>query len=137
VLGCHCWALLLLLLGASWGCQQRGAGARAHPAAPHPRTPAPQVRLRHIQLPEEARDLDKELRAVTKEKDAAVRCALQRSAAQRSARPAQRPAGAEATGAGWPAVRSSLASACQPRRRWRCSLTSPRLAPLALQGPGL
>lgn len=31
------------------------------------------VRLRHIQLPEEARDLDKELRSVTKEKDAAVR----------------------------------------------------------------
>lgn len=31
------------------------------------------VRLRHIQLPEEARDLDKELRQVTKDKDAAVR----------------------------------------------------------------
>jgi hypothetical protein len=37
-----------------------------------------QVRLRHIQLPEEARDLDKELRAVTKEKDASVRCAARR-----------------------------------------------------------
>ena len=32
------------------------------------------VRLRHAQLPEEARDLDKELRALLKEKDAAVRC---------------------------------------------------------------
>ena len=31
------------------------------------------VRLRHAQLPEEARDLDKELRALLKEKDAAVR----------------------------------------------------------------
>ena len=31
------------------------------------------VRLRHIQLPEEARDLDKELKSVSKEKDAAVR----------------------------------------------------------------
>ena len=31
------------------------------------------VRLRHIQLPEEARELDKELKAVTKDKDAAVR----------------------------------------------------------------
>jgi ATP-dependent Clp protease ATP-binding subunit ClpC len=31
------------------------------------------VRLRHIQLPEEARDLDKELKQVTKDKDAAVR----------------------------------------------------------------
>ncbi|KXZ48535.1 hypothetical protein GPECTOR_27g706 [Gonium pectorale] len=31
------------------------------------------VRLRHIQLPEEARDLDKELRQVTKDKDGAVR----------------------------------------------------------------
>ncbi len=31
------------------------------------------VRLRHIQLPEEARDLDKELRQVTKDKDASVR----------------------------------------------------------------
>jgi len=33
------------------------------------------VRLRHAQLPEEARDLDKELRALLKEKEAAVRCA--------------------------------------------------------------
>ena len=33
------------------------------------------VRLRHAQLPEEARDLDKELRALMKEKEAAVRCA--------------------------------------------------------------
>lgn len=32
------------------------------------------VRLRHAQLPEEARELDKELRALLKEKDAAVRC---------------------------------------------------------------
>ena len=32
------------------------------------------MRLRHAQLPEEARDLDKELRALLKEKDAAVRC---------------------------------------------------------------
>jgi len=31
------------------------------------------VRLRHIQLPEEARDLDKELKQVTRDKDAAVR----------------------------------------------------------------
>lgn len=31
------------------------------------------VRLRHAQLPEEARELDKELRALLKEKDAAVR----------------------------------------------------------------
>ena len=31
------------------------------------------MRLRHAQLPEEARDLDKELRALLKEKDAAVR----------------------------------------------------------------
>jgi len=31
------------------------------------------VRLRHAQLPEEARDLDKELRQIQKEKDAAVR----------------------------------------------------------------
>uniref|UniRef100_A0A383W284 Clp R domain-containing protein n=1 Tax=Tetradesmus obliquus TaxID=3088 RepID=A0A383W284_TETOB len=31
------------------------------------------VRLRHIQLPEEARDLDKELKQVTKDKDGAVR----------------------------------------------------------------
>lgn len=31
------------------------------------------VRLRHIQLPEEARELDKELKQVTKDKDAAVR----------------------------------------------------------------
>ncbi|KAF5826857.1 P-loop containing nucleoside triphosphate hydrolase protein [Dunaliella salina] len=31
------------------------------------------VRLRHIQLPEEARDLDKELKQVTKDKDASVR----------------------------------------------------------------
>jgi ATP-dependent Clp protease ATP-binding subunit ClpC len=31
------------------------------------------VRLRHAQLPEEARDLDKELRAITKEKNEAVR----------------------------------------------------------------
>ena len=31
------------------------------------------MRLRHSQLPEEARDLDKELRALLKEKDAAVR----------------------------------------------------------------
>jgi ATP-dependent Clp protease ATP-binding subunit ClpA len=31
------------------------------------------VRLRHAQLPEEARDLDKELRALLKEKEAAVR----------------------------------------------------------------
>lgn len=31
------------------------------------------VRLRHAQIPEEARDLDKELRALLKEKDAAVR----------------------------------------------------------------
>jgi ATP-dependent Clp protease ATP-binding subunit ClpC len=31
------------------------------------------VRLRHAQLPEEARELDKELRALMKEKDAAVR----------------------------------------------------------------
>eukprot|EP00798_Chlamydomonas_sp_ICE-L_P003252 gene3252-13275_t len=31
------------------------------------------VRLKHIQLPEEARDLDKELRQVVKDKDAAVR----------------------------------------------------------------
>ena len=34
------------------------------------------MRLRHAQLPEEARDLDKELRALLKEKDAAVRCAV-------------------------------------------------------------
>ena len=34
------------------------------------------VRLRHAALPEEARDLDKELRALLKEKDAAVRCAF-------------------------------------------------------------
>lgn len=41
------------------------------------------VRLRHAQLPEEARDLDKELRALLKEKDAAVRgqvCRLNRKA---------------------------------------------------------
>lgn len=31
------------------------------------------VRLQHAQLPEEARELDKELRALNKEKDAAVR----------------------------------------------------------------
>lgn len=31
------------------------------------------VRLRHAAMPEEARDLDKELRALLKEKDAAVR----------------------------------------------------------------
>ena len=31
------------------------------------------VRLQHAQLPEEARELDKELRALSKEKDAAVR----------------------------------------------------------------
>ena len=31
------------------------------------------VRLRHAQLPEEARELDKELRALLKEKDSAVR----------------------------------------------------------------
>ena len=31
------------------------------------------VRLKHIQLPEEARDLDKELKQVTKDKDTAVR----------------------------------------------------------------
>ena len=31
------------------------------------------VRLQHAQLPEEARELDKELRALLKEKDAAVR----------------------------------------------------------------
>ena len=31
------------------------------------------VRLRHAQLPEEARDLDKELRALLKEKEASVR----------------------------------------------------------------
>jgi AAA lid domain len=34
------------------------------------------VRLRHAQLPEEARDLDKELRALLKEKEASVRCAV-------------------------------------------------------------
>ncbi len=34
------------------------------------------VRLRHAQLPEEARELDKELRALLKEKDAAVRCVV-------------------------------------------------------------
>lgn len=33
------------------------------------------VRLRHAQLPEEAREFDKELKALLKEKDAAVRCA--------------------------------------------------------------
>ena len=78
-----------------------GAGRRPRPhpspTHPHPR-PAPQyasqyisdrflpdkaidlideagsrVRLRHAQLPEEARELDKELRALLKEKDAAVR----------------------------------------------------------------
>ena len=31
------------------------------------------VRLQHAQLPEEARELDKELRALLKEKDASVR----------------------------------------------------------------
>jgi ATP-dependent Clp protease ATP-binding subunit ClpC len=31
------------------------------------------VRLRHAQLPEEARELDKELRGITKEKNEAVR----------------------------------------------------------------
>lgn len=31
------------------------------------------MRLKHAQLPEEARELDKELRALLKEKDAAVR----------------------------------------------------------------
>lgn len=31
------------------------------------------MRLRHAQLPEEARELDKELRALLKEKDGAVR----------------------------------------------------------------
>ncbi len=31
------------------------------------------VRLQHAQLPEEARELDKELRSINKEKDAAVR----------------------------------------------------------------
>ena len=34
------------------------------------------VRLRHAQLPEEAREFDKELKALLKEKDAAVRWAL-------------------------------------------------------------
>jgi ATP-dependent Clp protease ATP-binding subunit ClpC len=39
------------------------------------------VRLRHAQLPEEARELDKELRALLKEKDAAVRGQARRALA--------------------------------------------------------
>ena len=39
------------------------------------------VRLRHAQLPEEAREFDKELKALLKEKDAAVRYLLLLSAA--------------------------------------------------------
>ena len=36
------------------------------------------VRLRHAQLPEEAREFDKELKALLKEKDAAVRSVCQK-----------------------------------------------------------
>ena len=64
----------------------RACGPAAHSTPPPAPPPALQaidlideagsrVRLRHAQLPEEARELDKELRALLKEKDAAVRCA--------------------------------------------------------------
>ena len=66
------WSLLWMLMGSLVVVNQAidlidEAGSR--------------VRLRHAQLPEEARDLDKELRALLKEKDAAVRgqvCCLTR-----------------------------------------------------------
>lgn len=93
--------LALLCQSLAWLVEAETLGWRAQPAnlpAPRaasahttacspPTSPSPlhpqaidlideagsRVRLRHAQLPEEARELDKELRALLKEKDAAVR----------------------------------------------------------------
>ena len=79
------WHRHALLLPAGRPCHTHGT----HPAMAHPFSlllsplcvqaidlideAGSRVRLRHAQLPEEARELDKELRALLKEKDAAVR----------------------------------------------------------------
>jgi ATP-dependent Clp protease ATP-binding subunit ClpA len=89
-MGCAVLGVGLGWQQSAWGRRGGGLLVAARSAAGAlsrgwlPRAPPPQaidlideagsrVRLRHIQLPEEARELDKELKQVTKDKDAAVR----------------------------------------------------------------
>ena len=65
---------LIALLIASFQClSPLGSDPRCVQAIDLIDEAGSRVRLQHAQLPEEARELDKELRALNKEKDAAVR----------------------------------------------------------------